>query len=1142
MNKVGLFFIVITLLIFNKSTAQDSTFILIQPQSDTVKNSAFPMLLAATKITAKKAVLQFGKDYFFANGYKQLIVVNAKQYDTLIVTTRFIQNQLFLPSTPKYSWIQRTENPQSSLIKTTQNQENELITDGVLVRGISFGNIQDLVTNSNLNMRIGGRIGKEIEIEGAISDQLFPFQPDGTTATLQDFDRIYTQIKYKKNKFLFGDFGVENYSGARFLKYSKKNRGFLFAADFGNKTTHGKLQFNAAISRGRFARNEIQGAEGLQGPYRLTGARNEQFIVVISGTEKVFLDGKLMVRGLQGDYTMDYNLGEITFTPKIFINANSRIVVEFQYTDRIYARTVANLESEIQLNKRVAIYGGIYSEQDSKNSDPLQINLDFFDSIKQKTARQILENSGDTQSAATINDYRLQTEFSSAIPNYFIKDSSGRKIFVYANSIDANKKYYRVSFTFVGQGNGDYKIAEGNANGKIFTFIERLNGLPQGDYSPFSILPAPTRLSVTELGMQWKVHPGGNFRIQVAGSSLDKNLFSTIDDKDNLGGATAVQYDVNHKFKKFRKDSGSKLFLQYQFLGELTTANFSSIERYRDVEFNRQFERQLQNPSAITNRNETRFMTQTAKFGLENKAYWQAKMGWQDKSDTRSYFWNTGFFYRLGNWSFEPSFEKANSEGMNFEKWMQDVKWVMQHHTFTLNGVSEKNIRNENPLLSYQFNQGEALYQYQGKKSNHELKYTIRESFQQLNRKFFSANVAQNINYQNKLNFRNASVISSLNYRNSNTLRDTFLNLFANEENIAGRLELSFFKWLKWFQGNIFFQSMSGREQQRQFSFFEVLPGQGQFAWIDFNKNNIQETNEFEETPFKDQAKFIRILVPTGRYINAQTSEYNANISGKKTVRFKKSGEYIFTNRNSINYLGKVIKSTVIEKVIPFLVGVENENLLSYQFFTRNVFDISRADQTLSIQYQWQQRSNKFFLTNGFDRRQQSSHQAFARWNSNAQWQWKGALEWKTSQLISEFNAQNNYQYQSVSAEPTVTWQANYKNKLSLSGKFSALQWVDSISLGNTTETNLGYTRSIGVGGILEMRLIWIWVDLNANSNTPLGFDVLQGFGNGNNFRWNLDFRTNVSKNIQLLLNYEGRKSQQTNIVHIARVEARYLF
>ena len=75
----------------------------------------------------------------------------------------------------------------------------------------------------------------------------------------------------------------------------------------------GSVSFTGATARGKYTTNQFQGMESVQGPYLLTGANGENHLLIIAGSERVYLDGELMTRGDVNDYTIDYSSGEVTF-------------------------------------------------------------------------------------------------------------------------------------------------------------------------------------------------------------------------------------------------------------------------------------------------------------------------------------------------------------------------------------------------------------------------------------------------------------------------------------------------------------------------------------------------------------------------------------------------------------------------------------------------------------------------------------------------------------------------------------------------------------------------------------------------------------------------------------------------------------
>ncbi len=478
-------------------------------------------------------------------------------------------DSLYLPGTTFYT--EEIGTKKEELFRTPG-----LNKSGAVTRGISFGNTQNVFVNSALNLQLEGKLSEEISIIASISDQNVPFQPQGNTQQLQEFDRIFMTIQHRLWNVTAGDVVLRNQPNY-FLRYYKNVQGAAFEVKYTPKP-HQKATTTAAasVAKGKFSSVQLQPVDNVQGPYRLTGPAAEKYIVVLANSEQVYLDGRLLTRGFDYDYVIDYNQAEITFTARNVIIRSARIRVDFEYADRNYSRSIYQAGHYQELGK-VKVHANLYSESDNPNS---LLNLDLTPADK-----ELLSQIGDSLQLA----YTPGAEKVPFDPQQVLyKDSTvmingaAHPIYVYTED-STLATYYSLRFTDVGLGRGDYVPVNTSVNGRSFKWVAPVNGVPQGRYLPVRILPTPLKKQMATVGAAYQITKEANVYVEAAASQYDVNRFSPKDDADDNGNALKVGYVLQEK----ALPGLGRYKLQSAFSYEFTDPNFTPIDRYRDVEFDR---------------------------------------------------------------------------------------------------------------------------------------------------------------------------------------------------------------------------------------------------------------------------------------------------------------------------------------------------------------------------------------------------------------------------------------------------------------------------------------------------------------------------------------------------------------------------
>ncbi len=242
--------------------------------------------------------------------------------------------------------VESTGNMQQFYKLSQSNREDLFIpfegltTSGSISRGVTVGNNQNSVLNSELDLQISGKLNDKVSLRASIQDANIPLQESGYSQRLDEFDQVFIELFSDNWNIRAGDIDLQN-SHSYFGEFSKRVQGLSMNANLSRSENKSNVFAAGALVRGQFTTSQFTAQEGNQGPYKLQGPNNELFVLIVSGSETVYVNGVPVERGENKDYIIDYNAGELIFNSTFPITSEMRITVDYQYSERNYSRIVA---------------------------------------------------------------------------------------------------------------------------------------------------------------------------------------------------------------------------------------------------------------------------------------------------------------------------------------------------------------------------------------------------------------------------------------------------------------------------------------------------------------------------------------------------------------------------------------------------------------------------------------------------------------------------------------------------------------------------------------------------------------------------------------------------------------------------------
>ena len=999
-----------------------------------------------------------------------------------------------------------------------------LNTSGSISRGITVGNNQNTVVNSNLDLQITGKISEKVSIRASIQDSNIPLQEGGYSQKLDEFDQIFIELASDKWSVKAGDLFLENRQ-SQFLNFNKKVQGLSTQFTLGSPEKKTTILGAAALVRGQYARSTFIGQEGNQGPYKLKGNNGELFVLVISGSERVYVNGVLLKRGENNDYIIDYNAGEVIFTSLFQITSEMRIIIEYQFSDRNYSRFLAY--SGIQHEQEKFKIGGfVYSENDIKNQ-PLQQNL----SEEQVT---VLQNAGDDSSLMNAPSAYLDTYSENKI--LYRKTLSGTtEIFEFSN--DPNDELYNVRFTFVGQNQGNYSLSNTNTIGKIYEYIAPIAGVPQGSYEPVIPLIAPNKIQIATLLGGYNPSEKTNFNFEIALSNNDKNLYSSLDDTDNQGVAGKIEVTQRLFSGKYNLDG----FGNFQFINR----DFKTIERLFNIEFNRDW-------NLNTTLGNQSLLTSGLHLNLQQNGFVKYQLEKLDFSENFSGDRHlVEAFLKLKKTTISTNFSALKSSSTTSEStFLRNQSQVRHHFKKNWIGTTLRFENNKEKLLPAETftNNSQRFLEYGA--------FVGRGD---------STNVYVELGYLHRINdsLQNGS-IQRVNQSNSYYLKSQLiktntssLSIFANyrlleyedqqkedEPSFNSRVLYNNTFFNKLIQSTTTYETTSGTIAQQEFTYLEVEPGQGVYMWNDYNNNGIQELQEFEVAPFSDQAKYVRVFLPNQVFIRTHQNKFSQSLNFNGLVWQNETGlkkllSY-FYNQSSFLIERKIRRDATTFDLNPFS---NHENSIGLNNSFRNSLFYNRGKQKHSIIYTYLNNKVKNLLNIGSQETALFSHQFQYNHLLAKTWlvQFQSSIGNTTTE--SENYSSRNFDINNYTIYPKLSylfsknasWDVFYEYK-NQKNQILALESLEQNRIGSSFSFNSekGFT--------INGEYSFYNNNFNGNSLSPVAFQMLQGLQSGKNSVWRLLLQKNITKYLDININYQGRKSETSKTIHNGNIQLRAFF
>ena len=721
-------------------------------------------------------------------------------------------------------------------------------------------------------------------------------------------------------------------------------------------------------------------------------------------------------------------------------------------------------------------------------------------------------------------------------------ENSRYSYYVFAPS--NSNSIYNVSFTFVGEGLGDY-VKESLG---VYKFV----GIKKGNYLPVIFLPMPQLKQIASLSVRTEISENIRLSLDLSGSSFDENTISNLDDNDNYGYARLFMIDLlPQDINLFGNNLGR---ISAQVRDRFVEHSYASLDRVDDVEFNRNYNLELVNAGNQVLREISFNYKPMHNFDINSK-YGYVKQGEQFSADRYSTKIN---FIKEKIYGFNYDIDYVSSVATtNSSKWNKQSGsfyyslWHLKPGVeFLYDHKNDTNAEGKTAFTSFRYSEIKPFVEIVSLKGV-ELRttFSLRDEWFPLNNDLQKQSEAFLWGIQGQ--FRLINEISnsiSITYRKKDFTQPFIEQGYRDNETILLQTQNRLTLFNNFITGDIFYQASSEQTARLEKIFVRVPKGSGNYIYLgDMNNNGIPEENEFQLTIY--EGDYTLVTIPSDQLYPVM--DLKGNTRWKLDFsRLINHGSFWGTILNPIssetswrieeNSKDPVTSNIYLLKLSKFLN--DSTTIRGSQFFQQDL-NLFQTNNEFSIRMRYQQRKTINQYSGGNEKgffKEQSLRVRF--------------------RLIEEFNTQTDLisTTDNLSA-PLSSGRARLINKNELVADFSyrpakeyevgfklnvgEIKDYFPVTASMVSQNSQTLRFNLSLESIGRLRFELERNELNSNNKIEfLPFEITKGNVVGKNYFWRAFFDYRISEIIQTSVNYDGRLQGKGRVINTFRAEARAFF